>query len=88
MHIPFNRICQYEECVSLWKQIAQELMLTNEDIQHIEEKYLSKHERCFRSLEHWALNDSQANIPILACIIRSLGFRSLARTYTIFNGPH
>jgi hypothetical protein len=54
-------------------------MLSNEDIQSIEQKYPSKHERCLRSLEHWALNQTRADIPCLAKIIRTLGFKPLAR---------
>jgi len=77
--IPFNRICQRDECVRIWKQLARELMLTNEDIQHIEQQYSSKHERCMRSLEHWALNQTRADIPCLAKILRTLGFKPLAR---------
>lgn len=76
---PFNRICQRDECIRIWKQLARELMLSNEDIQHIEQKYSSKHERCMRSLEHWALNQTRADIPCLAKIIRTLGFKPLAR---------
>ncbi|CAF3282800.1 unnamed protein product [Rotaria sp. Silwood2] len=76
---PFIRICQRDECVRIWKQLARELMLTNEVIQHIEQQYPSKHERCLRSLEHWALNQTRADIPCLARIIRTLGFKPLAR---------
>ena len=47
-------------------------MLTNEDIQYIEQQYPSKHERCLRSLEHWALNQTRADIPCLAKIIEHL----------------
>jgi len=54
-------------------------MLSNEDIQYIEQNYPSKHERCLRSLEHWALNQTRADIPCLAKIIRTLGFKPLAR---------
>ena len=80
--VPFNRICQRDECIRIWKQIARELMLANEDIENIEEKYSSKEERCLRSLEHWASHDIRADITSLARIMRSLGFKSLARMYT------
>ncbi|CAF1259707.1 unnamed protein product [Rotaria sordida] len=76
---PFMRICQRDECIRIWKQLARELMLSNEVIQHIEQQYPSKHERCLRSLEHWALNQPRADIPCLARIIRTLGFKPLAR---------
>ncbi|CAF0743578.1 unnamed protein product [Adineta steineri] len=76
---PFNRICQRDECIRIWKQLARELMLNNEEIQRIEGQYPSKHERCLRSLEHWALNQTLVDIPSLARIIRTLGFKSLAR---------
>ncbi|CAF3628071.1 unnamed protein product [Rotaria socialis] len=76
---PFMRICQRDECVRIWKQLARELMLSNEIIQHIEQQYPSKHERCLRSLEHWALNQTRADLPCLARIIRILGFKPLAR---------
>ncbi|CAF3343764.1 unnamed protein product [Rotaria sp. Silwood1] len=79
LNVAFNRICQHDECVRMWKQIAGELMLNNEDIQHIEEQYLSQQERCLRSLEQWASNDSRADITSLSRIIRSLGFKSLSR---------
>lgn len=75
------RICQRDECVRIWKQLARELMLSNEIIQHIEQQYPSKHERCLRSLEHWALNQTKADIPCLARIIRILGFKPLARMF-------
>ncbi|CAF1134856.1 unnamed protein product [Adineta steineri] len=78
-YVPFNRICQRAECIRIWKQIARELMLTNDDIEHIERQYPSKEERCLRSLEHWASNSAQADITNLARIMRSLGFKSLAR---------
>ncbi len=81
---PFNRICQRDECVRIWKQLARELMLSNEDIQSIEQQYPSKHERCLRSLEHWALNQTRADIPCLAKIIRTLGFKPLARMFFDF----
>lgn len=77
---PFSRICQRDECVRIWKLLARELMLTNEDILIIEQKYPSRHERCLRSLEHWALHQSRADIPCLAKIMRTLGFKPLART--------
>ena len=77
--VPFNRICQRDECVRIWKQIAQELLLTNEDIERIEQQYSSKHERCLRSLEQWALNDNRADMTSLVRIIRSFGFKTLAR---------
>ncbi|CAF1503621.1 unnamed protein product [Rotaria sordida] len=79
LSVPFNRICQHDECVRMWKLIARELTLTNEDIQRIEEQYSSKQEQCLRSLEQWALNNSQADIKSLSRIIRSLGFKSLSR---------
>ncbi|CAF3703405.1 unnamed protein product [Rotaria sp. Silwood1] len=79
LRAPFIRICQRDECVRIWKQLARELMLTNDIIQHIEQQYPSKHERCLRSLEHWALNQTRADIPCLARIIRTLGFKPLAR---------
>jgi len=82
LRVPFNRICQRDECIRIWKQIARELTLTNEAIEHIEEQYSSKEERCLRCLEHWALNDIRADIPNLARLMRSLGFKSLARMYT------
>jgi len=81
---PFNRICQRDECVRIWKQLARELMLTNEDIKYIDQQYPSKHEKCLRSLEHWALNQSRADILCLAKIIRTLGFKPLARMYLDF----
>ncbi len=81
---PFNRICQRDECVRIWKQLARELMLSNEDILHMEQKYPSKHERCLRSLEHWALNQTRADIPCLAKILRTLGFKPLARMSSDF----
>lgn len=77
--VPFNRICQRDECVRIWKQLARELLLTNEDIEHIEQQYSSRQERCLRSLEQWALNDNRADINNLVRIIRSLGFKTLAR---------
>jgi len=77
----FNRICQREECIRIWKQLARELMLTNEEILSIEQRYASKHERCYRSLEHWALNQPRADIPILAKTMRTLGFKTLARMF-------
>ncbi|UJR26493.1 hypothetical protein I4U23_007820 [Adineta vaga] len=77
--VPFNRICQREECISRWKEIARALNLTNEDIKHIEESCPSREERCLRSLESWTSNENQADIPTLARILRSLGFKSLAR---------
>lgn len=77
---PFNRICQREECVRMWKQLARDLKLTNDDIEHIENKYASKEEQCQRSLEQWAANDAHADIPSLAFAIRKLGLKSLART--------
>ncbi|CAF2739920.1 unnamed protein product [Rotaria sp. Silwood2] len=77
LSVPFNRICQNDECVRMWKEIARELMLTNEDIQRIEEQYLSKQEQCLRSLEQWALNDNLADIKSLSGIMGSLGFNSL-----------
>jgi hypothetical protein len=77
--VPFNRICQREECVRIWKQLARELMLTNEDIERIEQQYSSKQERCLRSLEHWVSNDIRADVSLLARIMRSLGFKPLAR---------
>jgi hypothetical protein len=81
---PFNRICQRDECIRIWKQLARELMLSNEDIQYIDQQYPSKHEKCLRSLEHWALNQSRADISCLAKIIRTLGFKPLARMYLDF----
>lgn len=80
----FTRICQREECIRIWKQLARELMLTNEEILSIEQRYPSKHERCYRSLEHWASNQPRADIPILAKTIRTLGFKSLAREFPRF----
>jgi hypothetical protein len=80
-HVSFNWICQRDECVRVWKQIARELLLNNEDIERIEQQYSSRQERCLRSLEQWALNDPRADIIILARIIRSLGFKTLARMY-------
>ena len=79
---PFSRICQRDECVRMWKLLARELMLTNEDIQIIEQKYPSRNERCLRSLEHWALHQSRADIPCLAKILRTLGFKPLARMFS------
>jgi hypothetical protein len=77
--VPFNRICQRDECVRIWKQIARELLLKNEDIERIDQEYSSRHERCLRSLEQWALNDPRADIPNLARIMRSFGLKTLAR---------
>jgi hypothetical protein len=77
----FSRICQRDECVRIWKQLARELMLSNDDIQSMEQKYPSKHERCLRSLEFWAVNQTRADIPCLAKIIRTLGFKPLARMF-------
>ncbi len=77
--IPFNRICQRDECVRIWKQIARELLLSNEEIERIERQYSSRQERCLRSLEQWALNDNRADVITLIRIIRSLGFKTLAR---------
>ncbi len=77
--IPFNRICQRDECVRMWKQLARELLLSNEEIERIERQYSSRQERCLRSLEQWASNDNRADITILIRIIRSLGFKTLAR---------
>lgn len=65
----------------MWKQLARELSLSNEDIERIEQQYSSRQERCLRSLEQWALNDIRADITNLARIIRSLGFKTLARMY-------
>jgi len=79
--VSFNRICQREECIRIWKQIARELSLTNEDIEHIEQQYSSKEERCLRCLEQWALNDPRGDITHLARIMRSFGFKTLARMY-------
>ena len=81
----FNRICQRDECVRIWKQLARELMLTNEVINDIEQQYPSKHERCLRSLEYWALNQTRADVACLTKIIRILGFKSLARMFTLFD---
>ncbi|CAF3425125.1 unnamed protein product [Rotaria socialis] len=78
-NVAFTRICQHDECIRTWKQIARELMLSNEDIQRIEEQYLLNQERCLRSLELWASDDSRADIKILARMMRSLGFRALSR---------
>ncbi|CAF1133282.1 unnamed protein product [Rotaria magnacalcarata] len=78
-HVAFTRICQHDECIRTWKQIARELMLSNEDIQRIEEQYLLNQERCLRSLELWASDDSRADMKILARMMRSLGFRALSR---------
>lgn len=80
--MPFNRICQREECVRIWKQLARELLLTNEDIERIEQEYSSRQERCLRSLETWARGDSRADMNVLVRIIRSLGFKTLARMST------
>ncbi len=77
--IPFNRICQRDECVRIWKQIARELLLSNEEIERIERQYSSRQERCLRSLEQWALNDNRTDVTTLIRIIRSLGFKTLAR---------
>ena len=77
--VPFNRICQREECVRIWKQLARELLLTNEDIERIEQEYSSRQEKCLRSLETWARGDSRADMNVLVRIIRSLGFKTLAR---------
>lgn len=77
--VPFNRICQREECIRIWKQLARELLLTNEDIERIEQEYSSRQEKCLRSLETWARSDSRADMNILVRIIRSLGFKTLAR---------
>jgi hypothetical protein len=79
--VPFNRICQRDECVRRWKQLARELALSNEEIDRIEQQYSSRQERCLRSLERWALNDTRADISYLTRVIRSLGFKSLARKY-------
>ena len=79
--VPFNRICQRDECVRRWKQIARELVLTNEEIERIEQQYSSRQERCLRSLEQWALNDTRADISYLARVIRSLGFKLLLVVY-------
>jgi len=78
-HLAFNRICQHDECIRIWKQIARELLLSNEDIEYIEQQYSSRQERCLRSLEQWLSNDIQADITSLARVIRSLGFKTLAR---------
>ncbi|CAF1506676.1 unnamed protein product [Adineta ricciae] len=75
----FNRICQREECVRIWKQLARELALTNDDIIQIERSYPSKHERCLRCLEQWASNQTRIDILFLAKVIRMLGFKPLAR---------
>jgi hypothetical protein len=56
-------------------------MLSNEDIDRLEQQYSSRQERCLRSLERWAVNDIRADIPYLARVVRSLGFKSLARMY-------
>lgn len=77
--VPFNRICQRDECVRIWKQLARELLLTNEEIERIEQDYSSRQERCLRSLEQWAQNDHRADINVLVRVIRSLGFKTLAR---------
>jgi len=77
--IAFNRICQRDECVRMWKQLARELLLKNQDIERIERDYPSKHERCLRSLEQWLDNDNRAEITVLARVIRALGFKALAR---------
>ncbi len=79
--VPFNRICQRDECVRVWKQIARELLLKNKDIERIEQQYSSRQERCLRSLEQWALNDIQADIIVLTRVMRSLGFKTLARMF-------
>ena len=55
-------------------------MLTNDDIERIEQQYSSRQERCLRSLEAWVSKDIRADIPALARILRSLGFKPLART--------
>ncbi len=77
--IPFNRVCQRDECVRIWKQIARELSLSNEEIERIERQYSSRQERCLRSLEEWASNDTRADVTTLIRVIRSLGFKTLAR---------
>ena len=80
----FNRICQREECVRIWKQLARELALTNDDIVQSERSYPSKHERCLRCLEQWASNQTRIDILFLAKVIRMLGFKLLARMYKLF----
>lgn len=77
--MPFNRICQREECLRIWKRLARDLSLSLEEIQQIEQKYPSKQERCLRSLELWSKKDSRADLTSLARTLRTLGFKSLAR---------
>jgi hypothetical protein len=77
--MPFARICQRDECVRVWKQLARELALSNQEIERIEQSYPSKHERCLRCLEQWAATQTDADFLSLAIIIRTLGFKSLAR---------
>ncbi|UJR22588.1 hypothetical protein I4U23_025633 [Adineta vaga] len=76
---PFNRICQRDECVRIWKQLARELSLSNEDIDRIDTYYPSKHERCLRCLEQWASNQTRTDLSPLVKVIRTLGFKPLAR---------
>ena len=80
LSIAFTRLCQREECVRIWKQISRELSLTNENIMDIERQYTNRHERCLRALEQWSNNEPRADVLCLAKIIRTLGFKTLART--------
>ena len=82
LSVAFNRIIQREECVRIWKQLARELSLTNENINQIEQDFSSRQERCLRCLEHWAFNEIRADVFCLAKVIRSLGFKTLARKKT------
>ena len=78
MRVPFNRICQRDECVRAWQQLADRLNVAEDTIEKIENGYLSRQERCLRSLEYWATHDERADILRLVRILRSLGFKSLA----------
>ena len=84
---PFTRICQRDECVRVWQQLARELALSNQEIDEIERLYPSKHERCLRCLEQWAASQPQADLLYLARIIRTLGFKPLARTCIVEHKP-
>ncbi|CAF1289442.1 unnamed protein product, partial [Didymodactylos carnosus] len=76
--VPFSKICQRDEIVKIWKIIAQELMLTNDDINQIEHNCPSQHERCLRTLELWAKQDNKADLYDLGRVMRLLGHKPLA----------
>lgn len=81
----FHRICQREECVRIWKQLARELSLLNDEIQTIDHQYATRQERCLRALQKWSQNEPLADILCLAKILRTLGFKTLARMFRIFD---